>query len=399
MGKTALFAIAAFTIMTGYYGASSQEQLLNTTENVTEHQYTIMAKNAAITGHNLAKERLVKQVEVNNTFSSETLPPGMFEGATYTAGISVSSGIASVTSRGQAFLPDGDMVDYTVYAKYKIVGTTSGEIPDEAPEFLQYAILADGDLDFGGSLLVDTLKVEGTEDTQYNANVHTNGTLKASGNKAKIRGFGTYRLNENVKHDNFAPVNNAAKDNAVKQVAKDVALADLNTADIAVKAQALTTPANYQEIIPSGGTHDLTGGTITGGTREEPLVYHVKGDLSISGSTTIDGYVMFVVDGDVKITGNVQQGTKDKHAESHIAFYNGGTFDLTGTPDLFSGQVYAKGEVKLGGTAEIRGNLVSENTVSVSGTPKVKYYPASPALSAVFNTPEQRIKLIAYSER
>lgn len=143
----------------------------------------------------------------------------------------------------------------------------------------------------------------------------------------------------------------------------------------------------------------LSGDYDLGGTREDPYIWHVTGNVSSSGGTTIDGYVMFIVDGEVALTGNVNMGDTGYNGpdESSVAFYSGGNVELGGNSQIY-GQIYTSANVWFHGTPRVYGSITSGATTTLSGTPKIYFRESSPALTTIWQNAEDVYKLVAYNE-
>lgn len=388
MGKTALFAIAAFTVMGAIYGMSTTSGVLGTTQAVAEHDYEILARNAAVSGYEAVKLRLTE------TFAPTTLS-GSYEGATYSvSATSAGANLIKVTSVGLAFLPEGGTKNFTVVATIQQETTFSDE--EEVPQFMQYALITEEDLTLGGNLTIDTLRMVGMDDAQYNANVHTNGKLTTNGKAADIRGFGTYKTTDGVKHKSvFRPYYNPAGDPVVRRIAEgiDIPAVDFDIDEMATKMTPHRT--DYGSVTLSG-TYDFSA---LGATRDNPYVWRINGNVKGAGNVKLNGYVILLVDGNAEFNGNMQQiGPKPDKTENQTAVYLSGDLKITGTADFLYAQFFVKNDVAIHGTAGIYGNIVSGGTATISGTPTIKYYPASPALTKVWQDPETYLKLISYRE-
>ena len=388
MGKTALFAIAAFAVMGAVYGLSTSGGMLGTSEEIAEHDYEIMARNAAISGYEQAKLKL------SETFASETFS-GSYEGAAYTVSAQVTGGEAKVTSLGQAFLPSGSTKLFHVVATFR--QESSYTIADEPPAFMQYALITEDDLKLAGNLDIERLDTEGAAESNLNADVHTNGSLTVNGKAANIRGFGSYKTFENVRHESvFRPYYNPANDPVVYRIAEGIDIP-------AVEFDIPTLVASLGSAVDQTSTEDVTlSGTYDfeamGATRNNPHIWHITGNLSGSGNVELQGYVMFLVDGNASFSGNLQQDTAGERMENSTAIYVSGDVSISGTADFLNAQIFAKEDVQMTGTSGIYGTVAVGGEAKIAGTPLITYVPASPALTTIWQDPETRLKLLTYRE-
>lgn len=384
MGKAAILIVTASVLLGSVYAFGAKEDVQEAATRLSTHQYEILARNAALAGYNMAKLELAEDFATPPSAVS-----GTYEGSDYDVSITLSGAIAKVKSVGVIDGPEGDEISFTVDAVIEKEMVSS--VPDDAPPFMKYAMFADDDLSLSGSLLYD-LYVDGNEENTLNANMHTNGNLSLSGNAATVRGFGTYVAAASGSHltSAFDPYYNPTNEPVIQQV-PEVEAPVFDTADFLTKT-----------IVDQSTTGDvaLYGTYNFGGTRENPYVWHIEGTLSASGGVVLDGYVMFIVDGDIELSGNVHAGHSgyDGADESSVAYYASGGIDLAGNSKVY-GQMLAGSSLNfLHGTPKVYGSAASLGSVALSGTPEVYYRVPSPALTTIFGDPEFQLKLISYSE-
>ena len=413
MGKSALLAIVAFTIMGTFYSLSSERNVLQAEEELAAHQYEGLARNAAQLGFERAKEALARSFTAHGAISGsygendEAVYEVNFEGNESTIQNTLQNLSLTgdpevmIASTGTANRPGKEPIKVKIVSVVREKTIINSEIKEDGvPGFMQYAVISQNDLDLNGNVTLETngdLLVEGSQDVVYNANIHTNGSLGLSGRAASIKGFGTYVDYDNVEHDDvFAPYENSSSDPVVQKV-EPVAIPSASF-DPAVLYGAHFSP-NKKETPGSYTLSENQDFNAEGATRQNPMVWHVQGDLTVDGNVRIDGYVMFLVDGNINFTGNMEAGVSgsDK-TESHMALYAGGNVDIGGNVDVLFGQVFAKGDVRFHGTPRITGTIVAGGTAVLNGTPNIYYYPASPALTRIWNEKTKENMLSAYSE-
>jgi hypothetical protein len=150
--------------------------------------------------------------------------------------------------------------------------------------------------------------------------------------------------------------------------------------------------------------HTITSGSISGtqdfgGTKNRPAIVYSPGDLTISGS--ISGFVVFLVEGDITVTGNTTAavpGDSDTD-ESSVAFYGEGGFDMSGGQEVW-GQIMVNGDFEMGGSARLYGSATTGSTAWLHGTPDISYREASAALTQVLGpAPKaESVEMVAYAE-
>lgn len=387
MGKTAILIVVASVLFGSMYAFGAKEEAHEAGQRLSKHQVEVLARNAALAGYNVAKQ------ELSESFSGAPASlSGTYAGDAYSVTITRSGSLARVVSTGTSSAGGAGDVSFTVDAAIEkdIVFSQA----EEAPPFMRYAVMTEENLSINGNILTD-LYVDGNQDNTLNANMHTNGNLHISGNAATVRGFGTYvgsaSANPSSALDGtFDPYYNPTNDPDVQQVPA----VDIPTFDVATMLSKTTVDQTTSGDLSMSGTYDL------GGTREDPFVWHVDGNLSASGGVVINGYVMFIVEGNVGFSGNFEAGESgyDGGDESSVALYATGSIDMQGNSRIY-GQIYTGTGVNfLGGTPRVFGSLATTGSVTLSGTPKIYYRVPSPALTTVFEDPEIHLSLVSYSE-
>lgn len=227
------------------------------------------------------------------------------------------------------------------------------------PPFMDYAIASGQDLHLQGSI-----NIRDDFNPNWNANIHSNGNLETQGNAYDVRGFGTYSANFQSRHNNFTPNVNPNSD-PVNAHIPPVTLPNFN-------------PNDYLSIATSVTNGNLTiSGASTLGTKSNPAIYYVDGDLDFRGTTT--GYAIFIVTGNIDFHGNVSVNTVDPSG-STLGFYSGGNITAHGNINL-AGQMYAEGDIQANGNFTLVGSMTAKQNIQLSGNPTIRYRPANSALT------------------
>lgn len=387
MGKAAILIMSATIIFGSVYAYGAKEEVQRADGRLTEHQYEVLSRNAALAGYNVAKQELAESFD-----SAPAHLSGTYEASSYSVSVTRDAALAHVISTGTSARAGDDDVTFTVKATIEkdVVAT----IAEEAPPFMRYAVLSEQDLHLNGSILTD-LYVEGNEANTLNANMHTNGTLAIDGNSANVKGFGTYvdaawANPVSALTNSFNPYYNPTEADVTQQVpAIDVPVFDV--AEFVNKANLDQTTSGD---VALNGIYDF------GGTREDPYVWYVDGNLSAGGGTKLNGYVMFIVSGDIALSGNIEAGQSGYGGvdESSVAYYAAGGVALAGNAKVY-GQIFSGTAVSFGkGSARVYGNVATKGAATLEGSPKVYYREPSPALTTIFGDPEIHFNLISYSE-
>ncbi|NNE34795.1 MAG: polymer-forming cytoskeletal protein [Rhodothermales bacterium] len=386
MGKVAVIALVAFSISGAYYTMDRNQRTLDTEAEISDHRYEVLAREAALTGLAIAKQGLADSF-VPSAFTGEAT------NGDYDVDITVAADMATVNSVGSIMATKDVPLEYKVQASYKVI---VGALPP-APNFLKYALVSDESLELGGAVVTEVF-VQGEEGAELNANMHTNKNLHVNGNKAFVEGFGTYRNSASSNpasalENTFDPNYWGAGTESVYSVDEDVVIPSFDgptwMANVASSGYTVTDIA---------GDFTLTGSQ-TYGTQENPAVIHVTGNLYSSGGAVVDGYVMFIVDGNIDISGNLEVGNSGYSGpdESSVAMYAGANLEINGNIDV-AAQFYAGGDVFLGGSPNVYGGITTKGTATLQGSPSIYYRTPSGSLTTNFSGTENRLELVAYSE-
>lgn len=384
MGKVAALAVIAFGIMATYYSTSTYQGIHESSGEVAELQHETLARLAALTGYNLASQRLAE------SFASGSFA-GSNEYGTYNVSTTVAGSHASIRSVGVVFDADGDSVSYTTLAEFQQAPTAV--VPDEPPLFMQYALFTEDDLYLKGNAMGDVY-VTGNARSLFNANMHTNHDLRIDGNSVTVKGFGTFTGNGTANPvkallGSFQPNYNPGGLATARQ-SPAVAAPDFDITAFMTKIVVDQTDANVT----------LTGSYDLGGTREDPYVWRITGNLTTTGNTKISGYTLFLVENDIIFSGNMFAGPSgyDGPDESNLAFYSGGGITLGGNVEV-AGQFFSQGNITFAhGVPKVIGSITTRGGADFVGTPRIYYRSASPALTTIWQDDELETQLVAYSE-
>lgn len=399
MGKLALMAIASFTVMASYYGLNAQRGMLGAGSSVSQHQYRIVARNAALTGFERAKQLLAEDYDGSTSVTFD----GTYEHADYTVMIMTdpsNSQWRDVKVTSHLKLKGAENQKYEITAKLGEVLS----LAEDPPPFLQYAVLSEYAM-----TLEDDFETEVTTDADgnlsaENANVHTNEQVVVKPG-AYVRGFVTYSKSGGVSIDpaaTIAPLNNPTYEPVTQQVPK-VTIPTFTAAQLRDSLLA----DGYNIDLTTSSSLTLTG-TIAGGTRTDPFVYYISSGQSLTiQDATFTGYTIFLVEDDVLLTGDVNAGlTGYDGSESAVAIYANDDITVVasaGDDMAFNAQFFCIDDFILEGNIEVYGSVTARGTVTMKPkdgySPVVHYRPASPALTTMWQDNQDRLKLLAYSER
>lgn len=397
MGKLILIIVTLASFMGAYATMSSRKNVVDAEERLAAEDFEMLARSAALAGHNQAVQNLADDLlKPTPAFDAGTIA-GTFNGSQYTCSTSlVGLSDARVECKGWARHTDTDSVLFNIHSEYEIAEISSG-IAESAPDFLNYAVLAEDNLSMNGNITGDICEicVDGTEAMTLNANMHTNGNLHVTGNAASVKGFGTFGTygSSNPKK----ALNNTFQPNYNPSGANNTYRADVITIPaLNVPVMALTMEADSV----TNGDVVLSSDIDFNGTREDPYIWHIKGSLTASGNAQVEGYIMFLVEDDVTFSGTVDAGEFDGYGggdESSVAFYVGDDVFFSGNVEVW-GQIFAGDQLSFQGTPDVYGSITA-NSVSFGGNVSIFYRAASPGLTTYWNSETNtRLRRLAYSE-
>ncbi len=348
LGIGALFSFASLNI--NY----SNSRLVNTTIEKFEK---IQANNIAAGGI----EKAISELNIDTTWSGVS----NLQIAHGTLTVSVSNTTSSYPGGPDMHLTGMRLITSTGVINNQTVTIQSvlqlASSPT-VPPFLEYAIASGTELELEGNI-----NVRDDYNSNWNANVHTNGELETSGNAYSVRGFGTYSNQLESHSNNFVPNVNPNSDPVTARV-PPIDLPIFN-------------PNDYLEIATNITNGDLTiNGSTTLGTKSHPAIYYVNGNINFRGST--NGYGIFIATGNINFNGNVTVNTQDPDG-SNLGFYAGGNIQSSGNISL-AGQMYASGNIQASGNFTLIGSMTARRNIELSGNPTIRYRPANAALTNQF---------------
>ncbi len=244
--------------------------------------------------------------------------------------------------------------------------SSSGSSSSSAPPFMNYAIASGNSLHMNGNVTV-------TDDNNnnLNANVHTNSNFAMNGNN-KIDGFLTYGGNAHsnpASRLNTSIVPNQNPDNLPNHQKVDpLDIPSFN-------------PDDYKDVATQVyNTNKTFSGNISLGTKENPEIIYVGGDLQITGN--VSGYGVFIVKGNILINGNVTITSIDPTG-NNLGLYSKGDINVNGNVTL-KAQLLASSNINLGGNTKVYGSVTAKGHINFNGNVSIYYRAATPELTSPF---------------
>lgn len=343
----------------------------------TAHTLEVLAREAARSGYAEAVHAIATEPVASLTATTGALADGRYR-TTYDVTLGAPTDIR-VRVEGTAEAPGAEPARYVIQAHFRdLDGVEVPTHPDtllaRVPPYLRYAAFSDGPLH-----LTALPRVRGASHT-VNANVHTNDDLDLALSLGAIlgleavRGFGTYG------GDLWAVPLLADPEDAFQPASNPDLLDTLRPADVVEMPRVdVDSLSRFATQTRPGGIELL--GTQTLGTREDPEIVHVTGDLLVA-DVTFDGYGVFLIDGalvvDATLVG-VLSMLLDR-PESRVAFYADGPILFVGAGDV-QGQYVSNESITFAGASRLYGSVAAGGSVDFAVAPEVRFLPPSPALT------------------
>ena len=223
----------------------------------------------------------------------------------------------------------------------------------------------------------------------WNSDVHANGTIILNGNNNLVNGFGTFSgspspINNNADIKTFIPNQNPDGDPVYQQTAP-VKLPNFKAEDY----------KKYATIIESG--NKIIDKNTSLGSKDNPVIYYVNGDLTVRAGITFTGYGIFVVKGNVKAEGNLLISSPDKSA-NNLAIYAEGEVHIDNQSTIYA-QIISNGNLIFNGNTVLHGLACSTAGIILNGSNNNIYYrPSGANLASIFQTSTGKPVILSYYE-
>ena len=357
MGKLMLLLVIATTLSGMLLHGNVQETISKANERFVEHGSTMLAREVAMTGMNGALQMASGQFS-SGSYGGTSPWNGTFNDGAYNVTLTAQGSGIEITSVGTF-----GNEQYTIARYYDYVSGSGG-----VPDFMKDAISCNGDITVQNDLNV--LSPGPSE----NANIHANGNITFDGGTSTIQGFGNYggslALNTSqTAEDIFQPVDNPGGAPLHEQV-DPISFPILNA-------------ASYESIatqVTNGNV--FLFGTKVMGTKENPKIWYINGDVMTVTPTTFTGYGVILVNGNFNINHNI---SSDASTESTLGVYVEGNINVLSSALTLDGQWYVDGLLLPGSNTTFQGTVSSSSGSCNFSTPfSIGYLPANPALTDPF---------------
>ena len=369
MGNATILLVLGLGLNVGLLSFSLLNRSGDAVENSADYYETTVARNIANTAVDLTIQELADSASWRDGFDGVPFDDG-----------TLYSTLTDTTIAGEGYVKIVATGEYNGKTKTIIVIVVP---PSEAlpPQFLRYALSSGGNIRFSGA---GTIVDDGNP--TWNADIHANGNLEVQAT-TYVEGFGSYGGNyvDASGYGTFQP--NVNPDNSPSLSKRpEVYFPEFKAEDyLGIATDVLT------------GNQTFTG-NITLGTKENPRIIYVSGNLDIDG--TVSGYGAFIVTGNIYITGDINTSLPDPQG-NNLALYSNGNIKSQ-QPYSIRGQLYANGNLYFEDAVTIYGLASARGGNSYFDAPITIYYrPATLSLTDPFwasQAGSERPEIVSYYE-
>lgn len=353
MGRLALFLVAAALLGSAIAHRSAQQNIIEGERQLHAYTNKAIARIIAQTGLAEAEHNYYQNFKLLGSYAGPSALSGKYQGGTYSIQIDDSGPITSLRVVGQY-----EDEHYTIERLYD-ENSASG-----LPAFMSSAVTCERDISVTAPL---TLR---SADPTANANLVANRKIKIL-QPSLVEGFAFHgdalNLYTDTESDIFQPNDNTQSEPLARQISP-VNIPPFNAADHAGIA-TVTSDTNL----------DLSG-AVTLGTKENPAIWYVDGNLHISGPTTFTGYGIFLVTGDVHFLDSITFSNAD--ARSTFGLYANKDIHINAPNLNLGGQWFTNRKFVFNHETNFEGTLASRGGDCIfNRDATITYVPASTALT------------------
>lgn len=375
MGKMLLLLVVGMGIIASISMMQLNRSNLNASDNAVEDFEINQARNLARSGVEYAISQLAQDSTWSGGYTNSDVSGGSLTVDVERTRAMYPNGPDAGLNNARLVTATGTILDvpFTIRA---IV-----EIPSEyiRPPGLGYGIFSDQSMDLSGNVSVSDYN-----NPRLNSNVHTNSNLTFGGSTS-VKGYGTYSVDcpsgstDAVKY--FQP--NVDKGGDVVRQSAPVAIPEIDP----TRWESIATRKFYSST--------KINGSMSLGTRENPEIIYVRGNLDLNGQMT--GYGVFLVTGDITINGGASVTNLDPSG-NNLGIVVGGNAKINGTSDIMA-TLLIKGDAKITGTTRIVGSIIAEGSIDFGGTADILYNPLLDNVAKkVWKQEAGRPRIVSYFE-
>lgn len=375
MGKMLILLVVGMGLVISYSAMQLNRSNLNANATAVNDYEINQARNLARSGVEYVVSKLAEDSTWMTGYSNDHVSGG-------TLSVSIERTRAMYPGGPDAGLNNARLVTSTgTILDQAFTIRTIVEIPSEyiRPPGLGYGILSDKSMDLTGNV-----SIADYNNPTLNADIHTNQNLSFGGSST-VSGYGTYSNEVTSNPDGAAAVfqPNVNTGGDLVSNAPPVAIPEIDPS----KWASLATRKFY--------SNTTINSNFALGTKENPEIVYVRGDLRLNGQMT--GYGVFLVTGDLIINGGATVSAIDPTG-NNLGIIVGGDAKINGVSEI-NANILIKGDAKINGTTTIVGSVMAEGEIDFAGTANIYYNPLNDAVAKkVFKQDAGRPKVVSYFE-
>ena len=370
MGRVVLIFLLGSIVIFGVYNVYINKNLKNSLQTSVNYYGDTEARNIG----NTMMQMILSQLADSNSWRVTTAQT-----------LSLLNGHALYTVVDSSSPNTNNMVKVTVYSYCNGIDTNIIKPktivayfhPPDIPQFMKYAIATGGDL--SSFISINT-------NVQPLAGYSTQADVQIDGNFNLILASMTETGNLNYTGSQ----NTALAYTNITSVSQGPQVSIPNT----INTTQFENAANPSDI--HTGTYTLPS-TVTLGTKSNPKVIVVKGNLNLDNTITYTGY------GSILVEGNVSAGILNKvnlkpvdQSTSGLGLYVTGNLSSNFDQTEMDANIFVLGNVSMIGVNTIKGNLITPKSLTMVWSTNIYYVPMNPALVQQFSPMAARPSDIRY---
>ncbi len=237
----------------------------------------------------------------------------------------------------------------------------------QVPPFFQYTVTSHSNIYFKDGNV--TIGIEPGGNPHKNTNIFTNGSIVHDSNGNRVEGFGYFVANMNGSQGLFQPRYNPTGEALYQREAR------------------IDIPRFYPNRFQSAATRSSSdvylSGNVELGTRENPVIWYVSGNIKTSGPTRISGYGVFIVKGNIEIEHKLTMSeTSSEH--STLGLYANGNIYFKKSNITVMAQLFANGKVSMESDVTLYGTITTGGATEFKDNVTIYHRDVAPELVKPF---------------
>ena len=368
MGKSLLLTVAAALVATMGVMSQLSSSSSKAQTDAEADASKVLAREIAFTGLSTAKQKVFTDYEKFTKYHGPSQVKGDYNQGKYGVQISAKDSSVVIEAVGKY-----NGIEHNIVQTY--------EIAPGLPPFMWNAITCGIDMNINSGVHLDTM------DPTLNASLFANKNFNVD-NTSYVEGFGYYGVGASVDLYSAAAIfkpNYNPEGLPVIQAADPLKIPFLN-------------PNKFKKKATKKYTGNLTlGGNYTLGTRKNPTIWYVEGNLSTNADVNFTGYGIILVNGKANISDDFVGSYAG--GESTIALYADDGIIVSAKVNKVTGQWFSNGSTTISGNVHFYGSITMGSAYcNFAKSFNMTYIPASAAISKQLWKDPRKLQLVASHE-